>query len=123
MGAHIQAAPLIKMYINPTVTISEVKNRQTLSPSKRSKKHQEDIIRTLAEERDSYFSKLKDIEDELRLIEEQTKNSSLFFGMTSKTFCERLNKILISETCKCHQECYNQCHQSCQCQSQKCPCH
>merc|ERR1712063_231449 len=110
-SAHIQAAPLIKMYINPTVTISEVKNRQSLSPSKRSKKHQEDIIRTLAEERDSYFSKLKDIEDELRLIEEQTKNSSLFFGMTSKTFCERLNKILTKETCKCHQECDNQCHQ------------
>merc|ERR1712131_532873 len=109
-------APLIKMYINPTVTISEVKNRQSLSPSKRSKKHQEDIIRTLAEERDSYFSKLKDIED-------QPKNSSLFFGMTSKTFCERLNKILTKETCKCHQECDNQCHQSCQCQSQKCPCH
>merc|ERR1712133_185807 len=79
-SARNQAAPFIKMYINPTVTISEAKqvsNRQSLSPSKRSKKHQEDIIRSLAEERDSYFSKLKDIEDELRVIEEQTKNVSV----------------------------------------------
>ena len=77
-------------------------------------------FRSLAEERDSYFSKLKDIEDELRVIEEQTKNSSLFFGMTSQKFCQRLNKILTSEACECHQEC--QCHQTCQCQ-QKCQCH
>ena len=78
-------------------------------------------FRILAEERDSYFSKLKDIEDELRLIEDQTKNSSLFFGMTSKTFCKRLNKILTEESCKCHKEpC--QCRQSCQCH-QKCNCH
>merc|ERR1711914_49338 len=79
-SARNQAAPFIKMYINPTVTISEAKqvsHRQSLSPTKKSKKHQEDIIRSLAEERDSYFSKLKDIEDELRLIEEQTKNSSV----------------------------------------------
>ena len=126
--------------------MSELFQRQSLSPNKKSKKQQEDIIRylifephikkqklinkvpirfrsfyfrSLAEERDSYFSKLKDIEDELRLIEEQTKNSSLFFGMTSQKFCQRLNKILISESCECHQKC--QCHQTCHCQ-QKCQC-
>ena len=128
------------------VFMLELFQRQSLSPTKKSKKHQEDIIRysifephtkkqklinkvpirlksiylrSLAEERDSYFSKLKDIEDELRLIEEQTKNSSLFFGMTSEKFCQRLNKILISESCECHQKC--QCHQTCHCQ-QKCQC-
>ena len=77
-------------------------------------------FRSLAEERDSYFSKLKDIEDELRIIEEQTHNSSLFFGMTSQKFCQRLNKILVSESCECQREC--QCHQTCKCQ-QKCQCH
>ena len=53
------------------------------------------FFRTLAEERDLYFTKLKDIELELKLIKE-TSSFDRLFGLSTTKFCERLNDILLS---------------------------
>ena len=50
---------------------------------------------TLVEERDLYFTKLKDIEHELQLIN-QTGSFDRLFGLSTTKFCERLNEILLS---------------------------
>ena len=53
------------------------------------------IFRTLAEERDHYYTKLKDIEEEVKLIKE-TSTFDRLFGLSTTKFCERLNEILLS---------------------------
>merc|ERR1712189_151234 len=45
-------------------------SKETPASPKSKEEEQEEIIRTLAEERDLYFTKLKDIELELKLIKE-----------------------------------------------------
>jgi hypothetical protein len=54
---------------------------------------QEAIIKSLSEERNNYYSKLVDIEDEIRTLNLANITTKLF-GISTSELCQRLTQII-----------------------------
>jgi len=71
---------------------SPIKDRNILIKSSKIQQ-QEQIIKSLSAERDEYYTKLADIENEIKIIK-NANITEMLFGISTNELCDRLNQIL-----------------------------